>query len=443
MKKRTFSKAFPAFAYVSSILYNLMWHNKMSGFQQKVDFLLKDKAVMPHYFFIKRGNPMSIYLDNSATTRVCDEAAQKVLDAMQNHYGNPSSLHSMGVDAELILKEARENIADAISVKPNEIFFTSGGTEANNLAVFGAANALKRLGKRIVTTSIEHPSVLNAMKELEKQGFEVIYLKPAPDGAIKVEDLNEAVTSETILVSIMIVNNETGAIQPVEAAKKAIKRAGSPALLHCDAVQGFLKVPLRPARLGIDLMTMSSHKIHGPKGAGALYIRTGARILPVIFGGGQEKGIRSGTEPVPAIAGFGEAARVAYKKFAETRENMFKLRGYLIERLAAMPQVVLNPTCAGQSSKEELYAPHILNFSVPGIRSEIMLHYLESKGIYVSSGSACSKGARSRVLAEMGLPSDIIDSSIRVSFSRFNTRSDVETLADEILKGAERLARSK
>lgn len=386
---------------------------------------------------------MTVYLDNSATTRVCDEAAQKVLDAMQNHYGNPSSLHSMGVDAELLLKEARESIAEAINCKPSEIFFTSGGTEANNLAVFGAASALKRRGSRIVTTSIEHPSVLNAMRELEKQGFEVIYLKPGADGAIKEEELSEAVTRDTILVSIMLVNNETGAVQPVAAAQKAIAKAGSPALLHCDAVQGFLKVPLRPSKLGIDLLTMSSHKIHGPKGAGALYVKTGARVLPVLFGGGQEKGLRSGTEPVPAIAGFGEAAKAALKNFKSTRELMYSLRGYLIERFSGISEVVLNPASMENPTYEELYAPHILNFSVPGIRSETMLHYLESKGIYVSSGSACSKGARSHVLSEMGLSNELIDSSIRVSFSRFNTKHDAEILADEILNGSRRLARSR
>lgn len=386
---------------------------------------------------------MSIYLDNSSTTYVCDEAAKKVLDTMQNHYGNPSSLHSMGVAAELLLKEARENISDALFCRPDEIFFTSGGTESNNLAIIGAARALRRRGKRIVTTSIEHPSVLNVVKELEKQGFEAVYLKPDADGRVKPEKLEEAITADTILVSIMMVNNETGAIQPVAAAKKAIDKAKSPALLHCDAVQGFMKIPFRPSRMGIDLLSISSHKIHGPKGAGALYVRNGVHLLPIIFGGGQEKGLRSGTEPVPAIAGFGEAAKTAFERFDSTREQMLRLRDCLIERFSNSEQVILNPKSVDLLMKEGAYAPHILNFSVPGIRSETMLHYLESKGIYVSSGSACSKGARSRVLFEMGLAAEMIDSSIRVSFSRYNTLSDVQALADEVLNGVRILARKR
>jgi cysteine desulfurase len=385
---------------------------------------------------------MPIYLDNSATTRVCDEAALKVMDVMQNHYGNPSSLHSMGVDAELILNGARESIANALFCKPSEIFFTSGGTEANNLAVFGAAKALQRRGKRVVTTSIEHPSVQNVMRELEKQGFDVVYLSPAADGAIKEEELFNAVTPDTILVSMMLVNNETGAIQPVAAAKKAVKKAGCPALVHCDAVQGFLKIPFRPKKLGIDLVTTSSHKIHGPKGAGALFIDSGARIVPVLYGGGQEKGIRSGTEPLPAIAGFGEAARVAFLKLDETTNLTRSLRDYCIKQLSQMPEVVLNPANCTDAARE-LYAPHILNFSVPGIRSETMLHYLESKDIFVSSGSACSKGAKSQVLSAMGLSAAIIDSAIRVSFCRDNTLPDAKALVEEITRGADRLIRSK
>lgn len=386
---------------------------------------------------------MTVYLDNSATTQVCREAAEKVMEAMCVHYGNPSSLHSMGVDAELIMSGARKNIASALNCRPDEIYFTSGGTEANNLAVFGAARALKRRGNRIVTTSIEHPSILNAMKELEKQGFEVIYLDPAPDGAVRETDIYSAVNKDTILVSIMLVNNETGALQPVSCAAKAIAKSKSPALLHCDAVQGFMKVPLDLAKLKAGLVTLSSHKIHGPKGAGALFVRRGARILPSAFGGGQEKGMRSGTEPVPAIAGFGEAARTANESFASTAALMKKLRRRLLDSVLQSEKIVVNPLCASDVSKESLYAPHIVNLSVPGIRSEIMLHYLESKGIYVSSGSACSKGARSRVLANMGLDGMLIDSSVRVSFSRYNTTEDVDALSRELINGADNLARSR
>lgn len=385
---------------------------------------------------------MTVYLDNSATTRVCEEAVEKMADAMLNHYGNPSSLHKMGIDAEQIVTDARENISLALHCKSSEILFTSGGTESNNLAVFGAANALKRRGNRIVTTSIEHPSVLNAMRELEKSGFEVIYLKPGIDGAIKKEELNEAITPDTILVSMMLVNNETGAVQPVGEAKKAVVRAKSHALVHCDSVQGFCKIPLRPEKLGVDLLTMSSHKIHGPKGAGALYVRSGARILPIVFGGGQEKGMRSGTEAVPAIAGFGEAARIAYKKLEETARLTLSLRDYCISRFNEMSGVKINaPAQGGNNGITGDYAPHILNISVLGIRSETMLHYLELEGIYVSSGSACSKGAKSHVLAAMGLSDEIIDSSLRISFSRFNTTDDAFALCDAVSRGIARLAK--
>lgn len=383
---------------------------------------------------------MPVYLDNSATTQVCAEAVSKMSDVMLNHYGNPSSLHSMGLDAELIITHARENIALALHCKPSEIFFTSGGTESNNLAVFGAAKAMRRRGKSIVTTEIEHPSVLNAMKELEKNGFNVTYLKPGLDGAIKVDDLNRAVTRDTILVSIMLVNNETGAVQPVEAAKKAVLKAGSPALVHCDAVQGFCKIPLRPESLGIDLLTVSSHKIHGPKGSGALYVRKGARILPIAFGGGQEKGMRSGTEAVPAIAGFGEAAKIAFQKLNETAKLTNSLRNYCIEKFREMPGIKINsPQNTDGSDDYPLYAPHLMNISVLGIRSETMLHYLESEGVFVSSGSACSKGARSHVLSSMGLPEETIDSALRISFSRYNTPGDAETLVGAVKRGAQRL----
>lgn len=385
---------------------------------------------------------MPIYLDNSATTRVCEEAAQKVLDVMLNHYGNPSSLHSMGLDAELIVTGARENIATTLHCKPSEIIFTSCGTEANNLAIFSAANTLRRRGNRIVTTKLEHPSVQNVMHELEKSGFEVIYLSPDTDGIIKADELAAAITPDTILVSMMLVNNETGAIQPIEAVKKAVIKAHSPALIHCDAVQAFCKIPLRPDKLGVDLLTISSHKIHGPKGAGALYVRNGVRLLPMLFGGGQEKGIRSGTESVPAIAGFGKAAQIAFEKLDETSRLTRSLRDYCIEQFKEMPYVVINaPALALAVSSLDMYAPHIMNISVLGIRSETMLHYLESEDIYVSSGSACSKGAKSHVLAAMSLPDKNIDSALRISFSRFNTLDEAKILIEAVFRGAARLIR--
>jgi cysteine desulfurase len=387
---------------------------------------------------------MPIYLDNSATTRVCEEAAQKVLDVMLNHYGNPSSLHSMGLDAELIVTGARENIAAALHCKPSEIIFTSCGTEANNLAIFSAANTLRRRGNRIVTTKLEHPSVQNVMHELEKSGFEVVYLSPDANGFIKADELAAAITPDTILVSMMLVNNETGAIQPVEAIKKAVLKAHSPALIHCDAVQAFCKIPLRPDKLGVDLLTISSHKIHGPKGAGALYVRNGVRLLPMLFGGGQEKGIRSGTESVPAIAGFGKAAQIAFEKLDETSRLTRSLRDYCIEQFKEMPYVVINAPALALAlavSSLDMYAPHIMNISVLGIRSETMLHYLESEDIYVSSGSACSKGAKSHVLAAMSLPDKNIDSALRISFSRFNTLDEAKILIEAVSRGAARLIR--
>jgi cysteine desulfurase len=386
------------------------------------------------------------YLDNSATTRVCDKAVELMVDVMQNHYGNPSSLHSLGVDAEKIMDDAREKVAKSLHCKPSEIVFTSGGTETNNLAVIGAAKALLRRGNRIVTTAIEHSSVLNSMKELEKQGFEVIYLTPKEDGAISRDDLDAAVNADTILVSMMLVNNETGAIQPVSYARNAVKKAKSPAVIHCDAVQAYMKFPIRPDKLGVDLLSVSSHKIHGPKGAGALYVRSGARILPVLFGGGQENGLRSGTEPLPAIAGFGEAAKEAFENLAKTYETTTSIRDYIIDSLKDDSLIVFNPKTIAELSpleRRERFAPQIVNFSVKSIRSETMLHFLESKKVYVSSGSACSKGAKSHVLTSMGIPAEIIDSALRISLSRFSTLDDAKALIDGIKSGEDRLARRK
>lgn len=373
------------------------------------------------------------YLDNCATTRVCDEAARKVMETMTTVYGNPSSLHRMGVEAELELRRARENIALCLRCDPGEIVFTSGGTESNNLAVFGAVGALRRRGKRIVTSMLEHSSVEEPMRRLEKEGFEVVRLKPGPDGTIPAESLASAVTPDTILVSMMLVNNETGAILPVAAARDAVKAAGAPALIHCDAVQAFGKLRVSPSRLGVDLLSLSAHKVHAPKGAGALYIARHAHILPVAAGGGQENGFRSGTEPVPAIAGFGEAAGLINRNLAEYASKLSELREYALRLLRLLPFVSVN--------SPESSAPHILNISVEGIRSEVMLHYLASKEIYVSSGSACSRGKRSHVLEAMGLPDARIDSALRISFSRYNTPEDVRRLAAEIAAGAQALAK--
>lgn len=364
-----------------------------------------------------------IYFDNSSTTKVCQEAADKVMEMMTVNYGNPSSLHTMGYRAERELTAARNLIAAQIGARSEEIYFTSGGTESNNIALFGAAYARRKRGNRIVSTMIEHHSVLNSLKELENEGFEVVYLKPDEWGNIHPEQIREAVTPDTILVSMMCVNNEVGSILPIEAVPAAIEAAKAPALFHVDAVQAFGKLPLRPEKLKIDLMSMSAHKIHGPKGAGALYVKKGVHITPRSFGGGQESNIRPGTEALPMIVGFGEAVRQLPDTQKELKQ-MKELNGYCRERLGEVEGVQI------QSPDDGL--PFILSFSAGKVRSETMLHYLAERGIYVSSGSACSKGKPSHVLAAMELPRDVIDSTLRLSFSRFNTKEEIDTFIDAL-----------
>lgn len=375
-----------------------------------------------------------VYLDNSATTQVCEEAADKVVEMMVRHYGNPSSMHQMGFAAEQELKEARESIARAIGAKSGEITFTSGGTEANNLAIFGTAQARKRNGNRIVTTVIEHPSVLECMRQLEKQGFEVVWLEPDRTGKIPEAAVTDAIDGNTILVSMMLVNNEVGTIQPIEAAAKAITRKKSPALLHVDAVQAFGKLPIKVKRMKIDLLSMSGHKLHGPKGVGALYIADGVRLAPQVFGGGQEKGLRSGTEAVPAICGFGAAVR-ALPEPADSLKHVQKLCEYCRAQLSEIDGVVLN------SPADAL--PYIVNFSTMSIRSETMIHYLAARNISVSGGSACSGGKESHVLTAMGLDRKAIMTSIRVSFSQGSTEHDVDALVQNVREGMATLAKGK
>lgn len=364
-----------------------------------------------------------IYFDNSSTTKVCQEAADKVMEMMTVNYGNPSSLHTMGYRAERELTAARNLIAAQIGARSEEIYFTSGGTESNNIALFGAAYARRKRGNRIVSTMIEHHSVLNSLKELENEGFEVVYLKPDEWGNIQPEQIREAVTPDTILVSMMCVNNEVGSILPIEAVPAAIEAAKAPALFHVDAVQAFGKLPLRPEKLKIDLMSMSAHKIHGPKGAGALYVKKGVHITPRSFGGGQESNIRPGTEALPMIVGFGEAVRQLPDTQKELKQ-MKELNGYCRERLGEVEGVQIHSPDDG--------LPFILSFSAGKVRSETMLHYLAERGIYVSSGSACSKGKPSHVLAAMELPRYVIDSTLRLSFSRFNTKEEVDTFIDAL-----------
>ena len=375
-----------------------------------------------------------IYLDNSATTRVCEKSAEKVLELMTQCYGNPSSLHKKGLEAQREVAHARQAVAVSLSAQPREIIFTSGGTEANNLAVLGGAAAGRRRGKRIVTTAIEHPSVLEPMRQLEKEGFEVVFLTPDADGRVPEEAVLKAVTSDTILISVMAVNNELGSIQPIEVLKKAVKRAGAPALVHVDGVQAYGKLPLRPEKLGIDLLTVSGHKIHGPKGVGALYVSKNARILPRTFGGGQERELRPGTEAAPLIAGLGAAVE-ELPDWRQAYSRMEKLRDYTLQKLSGLEGVEVNSPVEG--------LPYLLNFSALGIRSETMLHFLAQRGIYVSSGSACAKGKQSHVLKAAGLPDSRISSAIRVSFSRENTERDADALAEGVREGLACLARAR
>ncbi len=371
----------------------------------------------------------TVYLDNSSTTAVCPTAVKYINNALQS-YGNPSSLHLMGMKAESELTAAREAVSGVLGCRADEVFFTGSGTESNNTAIFGTVQSRHKRGRRIVTTSIEHPSVLNVMDRLEELGFEVIRLRPREDGVIDINELKNAVNSDTILVSIMLVNNEIGSIQPVRAAREAIIAAGAPALLHCDAVQAFGKLRCNVRELGVDLLSASAHKINGPKGIGILYKEKSVHIKPLILGGGQEKGLRSGTESVPLIAGLRGAVEElpSNTKFLA---DMKELRDHTAQKLSETGFVLFN------SSKDAV--PYILNISLPGYRSETLLHFLESKGIFVSSGSACAKGQGSYVLREIGLPQRTVDSALRISFGRYNTKEDADRLCSALIEAHQKL----
>ncbi len=374
------------------------------------------------------------YLDNSATTPPCRESIEAVNKSLCENWGNPSSLYLLGFNAEQCISQCKAKIAGRLSCREDEIFFTSGGTEANNLALRGAAAARRKRGKRIVTTAFEHPSVLETVKSLEGEGFEAVYLKPDSTGHISKETIREAITTDTVLVSIMLVNNEIGTIQNLRAAAERIREVSAPALLHTDAVQGFGKLAVKPSALGVDLLSASGHKIHGPKGIGFLYIKKGVHILPIVTGGGQQNGIRSGTEPTPLIAGLSGAISA----LPDTEQELHKirlLRDYAEERLMGTGIIEIN------SPNDAL--PYILNASAVGYRSETMLHFLESKGIFVSSGSACSKGALSNTLAAIGFPRSRIDSALRLSFSRFTNKDDIDRLCEALEEAAKKLRRTK
>lgn len=366
-----------------------------------------------------------IYLDNAATTRAYPEVAQAVYDMLTKHYGNPSSLHKKGMEAEQYIKKAREQIALALKCQPQELYFTSGGTEASNLALFGAAEAGKKRGNRIITSKIEHSSVLNAFKALEERGFEVCYLNVTQEGIIDINQLAELSNYKTILVSIMHVNNETGVIQPIDEVVRMVRKNSPNAIIHTDLVQSFLKTGFKPTVAGVDMASISAHKLHGPKGVGAVYIKKGRVIRPMMFGGGHENGIRPGTENVPGIVGFGKAVELSVANNLADINRISRLREQLIAGLNNIDGVAINGSGC---------APHIINASFNGIKAEVLLHALEAKNVYVSSGSACSsnKPSPSHVLTAMGVGRRQIDGAIRFSLSAMNTDEDIAGCLKEL-----------
>ena len=365
---------------------------------------------------------MEAYFDNSATTKVLDCVKDAVVDAMCVNYGNAAAKHRKGVEAENLIREAKKAIADTLKVQEKEILFTSGGTESNNTELIGTALANRRAGKHLITTGVEHPSIYNTMSFLEEMGFEVTYLPVDHLGHISLEDLEKAIREDTILVSVMYVNNEVGAVEPIEAISQCIKKKNPKTLFHVDAIQAYGKYKIRPKKQGIDLLSVSGHKIHAPKGVGFLYIRDGVKIRPILFGGGQQKGMRSGTENVPGCVGLGVAAREAYKDFDARIEKLYTLREHLIAGLKPLGGVTIN------GSEDRTNAPQIVSASFEGVRSEVLLHALEDKGVYVSSGSACSSNhpGISGTLKGIGVKKELLDSTIRFSLGDLNTEEEVD-----------------
>lgn len=380
---------------------------------------------------------MEVYLDNSATTRVFPEVAEYMTQIMCQQYGNPSSLHRKGMEAEQVLRKAKESLAGILKVNEKELLFTSGGTESDNLAIRGVARAYQRRGRHLITTQIEHPAVLQTMHFLEEQGFQVTYLPVDPYGQIRLEDLQRAMRMDTILVSIMHTNNEMGALQPIAEAGALIKRMNPNTLFHVDAVQGFGKARIYPKKMNIDLMSVSGHKIHGPKGVGFLYVNEKVRILPILFGGGQQGNLRSGTENVPSIAGMAMAAEMLYKNYDEDVRKIADCKKAFIEGVSRMEGTRVNGLLPGYPFGEGT-APHVVSVSFRGVRSEVLLHALEERGVYVSAGSACSarKPQPSATLRAMGVQKDLLESTIRFSFSVFTNREEIDytlTVLNEIV----------
>ena len=366
---------------------------------------------------------MEVYLDNSATTKCYEEVKEIVGKVMCEDYGNPSSMHKKGVDAEKYVKESKETLAKLLKVQEKEIYYTSGGTESDNLALIGCARANRRAGKHLITSSIEHPAILNTMQYLEKEeGYRVTYLPVDKDGRIRLDALKEALCEETILVSIMYVNNEVGSVQPIEEAAQIIKNYNKNILFHVDAVQGFGKYRIFPKRVGIDLLSISGHKIHGPKGTGVLYVNEKVKIKPIVFGGEQQKNVRSGTENVPGIAGIGLAAKLIYDRLEEKVAVMRELKAHFIEGVSKIENITIH------GRTDESSAPHIISVGFAGIRSEVLLHTLEDKGIFVSAGSACASNhpAISGVLTGIGAGAEYLDATLRFSLSEFTTKEEMD-----------------
>ena len=374
---------------------------------------------------------MIVYLDNAATTRVWPEAAQAAVEAMTERYFNPSSRYPAASGAAKALESDRAAVAKALGCSPRELTFTSCGTESDNWAVRAAAEYGKRKGKHIITTAIEHHAVLNPVAELEREGYEVTYLRPTDQGTVDLAELERALRPDTVLVSMMLVNNELGSVLPVREAVRIVRRSGAPALFHCDAVQAFLKVPFTPKSLGVDLLAVSGHKVHAPKGIGAMYIRNGLKLKPFILGGGQENGLRSGTEPTAQIAAFARACELGLARRDADIAHMQELKGYTLRRIAEeVPQVV--PVIEGE-------APHVLALTMTGYKSEVLVRVLGDRGVCVSAGSACHRGKPSHVYAAMNLTKPQRDGAFRVSFSGDSTKEEVDALIDGLKFAAETL----
>lgn len=378
---------------------------------------------------------MTIYLDSAATSRPGEACLDAMCQMMRNTYGNPSSLHRFGLEAQLCMEQARKQIASALGCEASAVMFTSGATESNHLAIRGAAYAYGKRKRRVVTTTVEHASVKGAFDMLEAEGYEVIRVAPDTDGILHAEQIIAAVNEETCLVSMMLVNNETGAVLPVQQAFAQIKRENPQVITHCDAVQGFMKLPVNPAKLNADLLTVSGHKVHACKGIGALYHKKGIRLIPLLKGGEQEGTMRPGTESVPLIVGFGAAIDALRGTIAERAEYVSGLRNECIRQLSGLEGITVNSPEDG--------SPYILSFSVKGLRSETMLHFLSDREIYVSSGSACSKGKQSGVLQQFGIKQDLADSTLRVSFCAENTSEDVTALCTALKAAQEQLVHKR